>query len=318
MPPLMPQRNMQLIRHPERFDAPLSAVAIGNFDGLHRGHREVLRVMQEAASAHTLAPSVLTFEPHPRRVFAPQAPHFRIEPLAQKLRRLRALGVAQVFMPRFTRDFAALSAEQFLDDVLGRQLNARAVVTGEDFAFGKGRAGDVALLKRWGAAQGVAVHTVPALMAEGEVCSSSTVRHALGEGDVAHACALLGHPYRLEGRVMHGDKRGRTLGVPTANIALPPGLRLPRYGIYACWAFVDGVRYMGAASLGVRPTIGGQERPSLEVHLLDFAGEIYGQRVAVDFLHWVRGEEKFDSLDALTDAMQRDCQEVRERLQAMA
>lgn len=306
---------MQLIRHPEDFDAHHSAVAIGNFDGLHRGHQEVLRVMQEAAQAMLLAPSVLTFEPHPRRFFAPQAPHFRIEPLGQKLQRLRAAGIAQLFMPRFDAAFAGLSAEAFMDTVLLSQLKARAVITGENFAFGKGRRGDVNTLRAWGAARGVAIHTVPPLITEGEVCSSSAVRKALATGNMLHARALLGHPYRLAGRVMHGDKRGRTLGMPTVNISLPPGLRLPRHGIYATWVQVQEACYMGAASLGVRPTIGGQEQPSLEVHLLDFAGDLYGQRLSVSFIDWVRGEEKFPDLPTLAAAMQHDCQQVRERLQ---
>ena len=306
---------MQLICHPEQYEAPASAVAIGNFDGLHRGHQAVLGVMMEAARAQGLAPSVLTFEPHPRRLFMPDAPYFRIEPLGQKLRRLRSAGVRQVFMPRFDRAFASLSATQFLEEVLGEQLQARVVVTGENFAFGKGRAGTVATLREWGARQGVAVHTVPPLQAEGEVCSSSAVRLALAHGNVAHAAALLGHPYRLAGRVMHGDKRGRTLGMPTANVSLPPGLKLPLNGIYAVRAVVDGTSHMGAASLGVRPTIGQQDAPSLEVHLLDYTGNLYGQRMAVDFVQWIRGEEKFASLTDLTAAMQQDCQTARELLQ---
>lgn len=307
---------MKLIRMPDATTPP-AAVAIGNFDGLHRGHQAVVAVMMEAARAQKLAPSVLTFEPHPRRVFAPEAPRFRIEPLAQKLRRLRDAGVAQCFMPRFTKAFAAMSAEQFLDEVLGKQLHAKAVVTGENFAFGKGRAGDVIMLAEWGAVHGVAVHTVPPLVAEGEVCSSSAVRLSLGRGDVAHAGALLGHPYRLSGRVMHGDKRGRTLGMPTANVSLPPGLKLPTYGIYAVLATVRGKTYLGAASLGVRPTIGGQEHASLEVHLLDFAGDVYGARMAVDFITWMRGEETFPSLTELQQAMMKDCQQARDLLQDM-
>ncbi len=306
---------MQLIRQIDRNDAPPCAVAIGNFDGLHRGHQEVLRVMMEAAKAQGLVPSVLTFEPHPRRLFTPSAPFFRIEPLAQKLRRLRAYGVEQLFMPRFDRAFSMLSATQFLDEVLAKQLNARAVVTGENFAFGHGRSGSVQSLQAWGTHHNVAVHTVPPLVAEGEICSSSAVRLALGHGQVAHAAALLGHPYRIVGRVMHGDKRGRTLGMPTANVSLPPGLKLPMNGIYAVRAMVHGVTYQGAAGLGLRPTIGGQDAPSLEVHLLDYAGNIYGERMAVDFVAWIRGEEKFASLTDLSAAMMQDCQLARELLQ---
>lgn len=306
---------MQLIRQIARTDAAPSAVAIGNFDGLHRGHQAVLAVMMAAANARGLVPSVLTFEPHPRRLFTPDAPMFRIEPLGQKLRRLRAAGVSQVFMPRFDRAFASLSATQFLDEVLLKQLKAGAVVTGENFAFGQGRSGTVQMLQEWGARHGVEVHTVPPFVAEGEICSSSAVRLALGHGNVAHAAALLGHPYQIRGRVMHGDKRGRTLGMPTANISLPPGLKLPMNGIYAVRATVHGATYMGAAGLGLRPTIGGQDRPSLEVHLLDYAGNLYGDRMAVDFVAWIRGEEKFASLTDLSRAMMQDCQTARELLQ---
>lgn len=309
---------MQLIRYPDRSEVRPSAVAIGNFDGLHRGHQAVIATMQDAARAGGLAPSVLTFEPHPRRLFVPEAPSFRIEPLAVKLRRLREAGVTQLFMPRFDRRFASLSAPQFLDEVLARQLQARAVITGDDFAFGQGRAGTVALLRDWGRRHGIAIHTVPPVLAEGEVCSSSAVRHALDHGRVAQAATLLGHPYRIEGRVMHGDKRGRTLGVPTANVSLKPELKLPSHGIYAAWATVRGERIMGAASLGVRPTIGGQRLPSLEVHLLDFAGDIYGERIAVEFVAWIRAEEQFGSLSDLTHAMLRDCQMVRDLLERSA
>lgn len=308
---------MQLIRHPERFDAPPSAVAIGNFDGLHRGHQRVIAAMREAAAQQQLVPSVLTFEPHPRQLFAPGT-HQRIVPLGAKLRGLEAAGVQQVFMPRFDRGFASLSAAAFLEEVLGRQLNARAVVTGENFAFGQGRSGTVETLRDWGAQQGVAILTVPPLLAEGEVCSSSAVRLALEQGEVGHAGALLGHPYRIVGRVMHGDKRGRTLGMPTVNIHLQPGLKLPKLGIYATWVEVEGRRIMGAASLGVRPTIGGQAQPSLEVHLLDYAGDLYGARLGVEFVRFLRGEERFDSLEALVQAMQKDCQDVRRILEGQA
>ena len=302
---------MQLIRYPEKFSAPPTAVAIGNFDGLHQGHRAVL----DAARLEGLAPAVLTFEPHPRRLFTPDAPAFRLEPLAVKLARLRDLGVQYCFMPRFDAAFAALSARQFLDGVLGKQLNAHAVITGENFAFGKGRGGDVTMLKDWGAAHGVTVHTVPPLMIDGAVCSSSAVRRALEAGDMARAQHLLGRAYSLGGRVLHGDKRGRALGMPTVNIALAPGIKLPKLGIYAVWVKLGEAYVKGAASLGVRPTIGAQERPTLEVHLLDFNGDLYGQKLEVKFVQWLRGEEKFASLDDLKTAMQKDCEQARAALE---
>jgi riboflavin kinase/FMN adenylyltransferase len=319
MPSLPPQRNPELIRRLDLVESPPSAVAIGNFDGLHRGHGAVIDIMRQAAADLNVVPSVLTFEPHPRRLFAPETASFRLEPLAMKLRRLRDAGVRQVFMPRFDRAFASMSAMQFLDDVLGDRLHARAVVTGENFAFGHGRSGSVTMLKDWGARNSVAIHTVPPVMAENEICSSSAVRHALARGDVAHAGALLGHPYQLNGRVIHGDGRGRALGFPTANVTLAPRLKLPLHGIYAVRALVQAAlgakQYDGAASIGVRPTIGPQDIPTLEVHLFDFAGDIYGAKIEVQFFHWLRPEEKFASLDALTQQMAKDCIEARERLQ---
>lgn len=301
---------MQLIRYPEAFKGPPASVAIGNFDGLHRGHLAVIGAMQASARRQMLVPSVLTFEPHPRRLFKPESPDFRLEPLSVKLRRLDAVGVEQVFMPRFDKHFASMSAETFMDEVLGRQLNAKAVITGENFAFGKGRAGNVEMLASWGAKQGIEIHTVPPVMAEDEPCSSSAVRAAIGRGDVTHATALLGRPYRLAGRVVHGDGRGRDFGFATANIAFPPGLMLPMNGIYA----VRVGKRMGAASLGVRPTIGDQVKPSLEVHLLDFEGDLYGQKLEVDFIGWIRPEEKFASLELMVEQIERDCIRARELL----
>lgn len=316
------KRNMQLVRHLNEFQAPPTSVAIGNFDGLHRGHRAVLDRMMQAAADGGLAPAVLTFEPHPRRFFARLAPVFRIEPLGMKLRRLRLAGVRYVFMPRFNAAFAALSAEAFLEEVLGRQLNAKAVVTGENFAFGKGRGGTVETLRAWGATHGVAIHTVAPVMAEDDICSSSAVRQALARGDVAHAGALLGHAYQLGGRVKHGDGRGRQLGFPTANIALVPGLKLPAHGVYAVRATVQdplGERhYDGVVNLGVRPTIGGQDHASLELHLFDFAGDIYGARVTVQFVRQLRHEMKFESLAALTRQIAEDCALAKQLLQGHA
>ena len=221
-------------------------------------------------------------------------------------------------MPRFDVKFAAMTAQQFLDEVLGRQLQARAVVTGDNFAFGKGRGGDVAMLRAWGEKNGVAVHTIPPLLVDGEVCSSSAVRRALETGDMARAEKLLGRAYSLAGRVKHGDKLGRELGMPTVNIALSPGLKLPKLGIYAVWVQVGASRVMGAASLGLRPTVSRQEAPTLEVHLLDFSRELYGEKLRVDFVRYLRAEEKFDAIAALKEAMQRDCVLARDVLEGKA
>jgi riboflavin kinase/FMN adenylyltransferase len=299
--------SMQLIRHlPEKSDRA-SAVAIGNFDGLHRGHQAVIAAMTLAATAEKLVPSVLTFEPHPRRFFAAHMPAFRLEKLAVKLRRLRAAGVERLAMPHFNAAFAGMEAQVFLDEVLGRQLGARVVVTGENFAFGKNRGGDSSLLRAWGATHGVNIITVPSLLADGVACSSSGVRQAIGAGDMALAKLLLGRFYALEGRVQHGDGRGAQLGFATANIALPAFLKLPAHGVYAVRATIRGVAYDAVANLGVRPTVGGQTHPSLEVHLFDYAGVLYGERMEVAFVQKLRDEKRFDSLGALTAQIAGDC-----------
>jgi riboflavin kinase/FMN adenylyltransferase len=303
---------MQLIRNLDAAtDAAPTAVAIGNFDGLHRGHAQVIEAMLKLAEANSLIPSVLTFEPHPRRYFAPDAPVFRLEMLKQKLARLREWGVKRVYMPRFNAAFAAQSAEVFLQTVLQQQLNARAIVTGENFAFGAKRGGNAQQLIDWGASHGIAVQTLAAVKIGEIVCSSSAVRTALTQGDTAQVQTLLGRAYRLTGRVMHGDARGRQLGFPTANIALSPGLKLPAYGVYAVRMHLDGEVYPGVANLGVRPTFGGASAPRLEVHLFDFDRDIYGATVAAELLQHLRGEQKFDSLDTLKTQIASDCEAAR-------
>ncbi len=210
-------------------------------------------------------------------------------------------------MPHFNAKFAALSATAFLDQVLGQQIGAKVVVTGEDFAFGKDRGGDAAMLRAWGAAHGVNVIHVPAVMVGGMACSSSAVRHAIGAGDMALAARMLGRSYAISGRVMHGDGRGAQLGFATANIALARDLKLPAHGVYAVRAMLHGKAYEAVANLGVRPTVSQGARPSLEVHLFEAPGMIYGERMEVQFVQKLRDEKKFDSLAALTHQIADDC-----------
>ncbi|MFM9889249.1 MAG: bifunctional riboflavin kinase/FAD synthetase [Rickettsiales bacterium] len=307
---------MQLIRTlPERFDHA-TAVAIGNFDGVHRGHGAVLAAMLEASQAAGLVPSVLTFEPHPRRLFAPQAAMFRLEPLANKLRRLRAAGVARVYMPRFTARFAQITAEAFMHDVLGQSLGAKVVVTGENFAFGHGRGGNVALLRQWGTAQDVRIITVPPLRVAGAPCSSSAIRAVLAAGDVATAGDMLGRHYCIAGRVRHGDGRGAGLGFATANLALPPACKVPAYGVYAVRARLGSHIMDGVANLGVRPSVHANATANLEVHLFDMNAMLYGERMEVDFYAQLRGEQKFASLAELTAQIARDCDAAKAVLAA--
>lgn len=302
---------MQLFRTlPHHADSP-TAIAIGNFDGLHCGHQAVIAAMQHAAAMDGLVPSVMTFTPHPRRFFQPSSPNFALEPIAQRLARLAALGVLRVYMPRFNAAFAAMPAEAFLHGILQRSMGARAVVVGDDFVFGHARRGNAAMLRAWGTANGVAIHTIPPVTVCGEACSSSTVRGAIDAGDMPRAERLLGRTYRLQGRVMHGEKRGRMLGFPTANVALPPGILLPVCGVYAVMATHGNRVYAGVANLGLRPTVGAQSRPSLEVHLFDTDVMLYGTRLSVHFHQYLRGEQRFEGLEALTAQIAADCVQAR-------
>lgn len=310
---------MQLIRNLTDYqaDAPV-ALAIGNFDGLHKGHQAVLARMHEIAAEDGLVPAVLTFEPHPRQFFAPNAPAFRLQSRRDKLADLKAKGVQKLFALTFNAAFAGQSAEDFLEKLLRAKMNARAVITGENFSYGKGRSGDIAQLKAWGAKHGIRSEQLSPVIAEGDVCSSTAVRAAIEVGDMKHAAALLGRAYRLSGRVMHGKKEGKKLGYPTANIAPMPGLKLPRLGIYAVRVQHAGGVHDGVASLGVRPTLNPLPHPLLEVHLFDFAGDLYGQRLQVELHRHLRDEKHFDSIDALKHQMDDDARTARQIMEAQA
>jgi riboflavin kinase/FMN adenylyltransferase len=293
-----------------------AAVAMGNFDGVHLGHQSVLALAHAAAAEHAAPFGVVTFEPHPRAYFAADAPPFRLMTADARARRLSLLGVERLYELRFDAALAGLSPEAFVLDVLGDGLGVRHVVVGADFRFGKGRAGDAPGLTALGAAAGFAV-TVAPLVSDG--CgdySSTAIRAALAEGRPEEAARILGHWHRMEGRVLHGDKRGHALGFPTANLALD-GLHLPRLGVYAVLVDVlDGPhrgRYLGAASIGVRPTFGGGAA-KLEVWLMDFAGDLYDAALSVALVAFQRPELKFGSAEALVAQMHEDAAEARIRL----
>ncbi len=310
---------MQLIRSLTDYnaDAPV-ALAIGNFDGLHQGHQAVLARMHALAKEQGLMPAVLTFEPHPRQFFAPNAPAFRLQTRRDKLAGLAGHGVAKIFALKFDAAFAGQSADDFLEKVLRGKMNAQAVITGENFSYGKGRSGDIAQLRAWGEKHGIRTEQLKPVIAEGDVCSSTAVRSALEVGDMKHVAALLGRPYSMAGRVLHGKKEGRGLGFPTANLALAHGLKAPRYGVYAVTVQVDGITHTGVASLGVRPTLNPTTEPLLETYLFDFDGDLYGKRLRV-FLHrHLRDEKHFDSIDALKHQMNEDAHEARQIVEAMA
>ena len=310
---------MKLIRRLDRYSPDVSvALAIGNFDGLHRGHQAVLARMKSIAAEAGLVPAVLTFEPHPRQYFAPKAPPFRLQTLRDKLAGLQQAGVERTFALKFDADFASQSAETFLNETLHERMKVRAVITGENFSYGKGRSGDIAQLRTWGSQNAVRTEQLRPVIVEGDVCSSTAVRAALEAGDVGHAAALLGSPYKLSGRVIHGQKKGREFGYPTANIQPARMLKVPLYGIYAVTADVEGLgRYAGVASLGVRPTINPLPRPLLEVHLFDFNGDLYGKRMDVKLHRHLRDEKHFDTLSALTHQMGEDAHAARAFLETL-
>ena len=298
--------------------APLPAhlrggvVAIGNFDGVHRGHQAVLeRALAEAR--HRGVPAlVLTFEPHPRKVFRPDMPLFVLTPPPMKARLLSHLGFAALVEQPFTRAFAGLSAEAFVTDVLERNLGITHAVTGFDFHFGKDRQGGPAFLMAAGERHGFGVTLVDAFRDEGaEVVSSSRIRALLCEGEVAEAAGLLGYRFTVESEVIGGQRLGRTLGFPTANMRLSPEAEL-KEGIYAVrFRRADGTLYNGVASFGRRPTVDDNGAPLLETFVFDFSGDLYGEICEVSFFGFLRPEVKFDGLDALVAQIKRDEAEAR-------
>lgn len=290
------------------------AVTIGNFDGVHLGHQAMLaRLTARAASVGAL-PTVLTFEPHPREIFTPDSAPTRLTSLREKLEILRGLGVAHVHVCRFSKPFAALSAEDFVRRILVEGLQARYVLVGDDFRFGARRTGDFALLKQLGEQHGYEAEALHTVEAAGQRASSTAVREALAAGDMATAAQLLGRPYSISGRVVGGDKLGRKIGYPTANIQLKHN-RPPLTGIFAVRVQgLDQPDWPGVASLGTRPTVHANGRPTLEVHLFNFDQSIYRRHLRVEFLHKLRDEAKFPSLEALIAQIDEDARQAREML----
>lgn len=283
---------------------------MGNFDGVHLGHRSVIETAARAADA---ALGILTFEPHPREFFAPDSPPFRLMNAESRANRLARLGVEQLYELPFNAVLAGLTPEAFAREVLVEGLGIRHVTVGADFCFGKDRAGDVQTLTDLGAKMGFGVTAVPLVGTGGQEYSSTAIRKALAQGRTRDAEKMLGHWHRIEGEVIHGDKRGRDFGWPTANMRMG-GLHLPRLGVYAVLVDVltgpDRLSCRGVASLGVRPMFGRNE-PNLEVHLFDFDGDLYGQHLSVALVEFLRDEEKFDSIEVLIDQIAKDADQAR-------
>ena len=285
-------------------------VALGNFDGFHLGHQAVVRQAVEWARSEARPAIVATFDPHPVRHFAPHVPPFRLTTLEQRAELFAAAGADAMLVFHFDDALAGTTAEDFVTRLLGESIGARGVVTGEDFTFGKARGGNIEVLRQVGAAAGIETRTAPPVLHGSRAVSSSRIRDALKAGDCAEAARLLTRPFAIRGEVVHGDKRGREIGYPTANIELGPYLR-PRFGIYAVTARVlaTGETLKGAASLGVRPMFD-PPKELLEPYFFDFAGDLYGRELEVELCHFLRPEMKFDTLAALQDQMARDCREA--------
>jgi riboflavin kinase/FMN adenylyltransferase len=293
-----------------------AVAAVGNFDGLHRGHRGVIARAQALAKKLGKPCVLLTFEPHPADVFAGRPVIFRLTPPDAKAAQAERLGLDGMIALTFNKAFSSRPARDFTEDILKKRLGLSAVVAGYDFRFGAGREGDGAFLKKEGERIGFEVEIVDRIVQDEEgsleAVSSTATREALEKGDVALAARLLGHPYFVRGAVRHGEKRGRFLGFPTANIALDASNRL-RHGIYAVTLTLEGETHDGVASFGRRPTFDNGP-PLLEVHIFDFNQEIYGKEVEVAFYGFIRGEEKFESVEELVAQMHRDEAAAREML----
>jgi riboflavin kinase/FMN adenylyltransferase len=290
-----------------------AVVALGNFDGFHLGHQAVAGEAIAQAKAAGRPAIIATFDPHPVRFFAPQSPWFRLTTLDQRQRLFEDAGADAMLVFDFDAELAATSAEDFIVKLLIERLGIAAVVTGEDFTFGKARGGNIDVLRDMGGAHGLSSTAMGPVVDDAGIISSSRVRDALQDGNCATATALLTRPFTVQGIVQHGDKNGRLLGFPTANIDMGHYLR-PRYGIYAVKGRLpDGRVLNGAANLGIRPTFD-PPKELLEPHFFDFAEDIYGQNIEIEFHAFIRGEAKFDSLDALMVQMAKDCDQARDIL----
>lgn len=287
-----------------------SAISIGVFDGVHLGHRHLLRRLTENAQRHGLSSVVLTFKNSPRSALNPAAELRYITDLETRLALLRQPGINQVVPVDFTLELSQLTATQFVDALIA-ELGMKGLVVGPDFALGHRRQGNVDALREMGSTAGFWVQTVDNFLLDGAPVKSSVIRELLAQGEVEKVNGMLDRQFSLTGEVESGDRRGRDLGFPTANLAAGPTMAVPADGIYATWATVDGVRHQGATSIGVRPTFGGGGERRIETYLLDFSGDLYGKKLTLEFAQRLRGELAFSSADALIQQMERDVEQSR-------
>ena len=288
-----------------------SVVTIGSFDGVHLGHQAILQQVKEAAKRLQVPSVAMTFEPQPREYFSAERAPARLMRLREKIDTLLAAGVDRVVCLQFNRQLRNLSADDFVEQVLVRGLGVKYLIVGDDFHFGCDRRGDFAMLTEQGKRYGFDVQDTATVEVDGRRVSSTLVRQVVEEADFARAAELLGRPFSISGVVGYGQQLGRELGFPTANVQLNR-FSAPLSGVFAVTVNVAGTLYRGAANVGLRPTVGDLLKPILEVHLLDFAGDLYGQRIAVDFVHKIRDEEKFTSLEKLVATITSDVEMIRE------
>lgn len=304
---------MKLIRglHNLRPEHRGCVATVGNFDGVHLGHQAVLGQLAEKGAQLAQPTTLITFEPQPREMFSPATAPPRLTPFREKLQVLRRFSVDRVLCIAFNETFAGLSAQAFIDRVLIDKLGVRYLVVGDDFRFGQGREGDFAMLEAAGAVAGFQVARMHSFYVDGERVSSTRIREALAAGDLARAQKFLGRPFRMSGHVAPGDARGRTLGFPTANLFVHRN-RAPVAGVFAVEVFgLDREPWPAVANIGTRPSVGGTQS-LLEVHLLDYSGDLYGRHLQVDFCHRLRDEQRFSSLDALKAQIARDVEAARQ------
>ncbi|MCU7918392.1 MAG: bifunctional riboflavin kinase/FAD synthetase [Candidatus Thiodiazotropha sp. (ex Epidulcina cf. delphinae)] len=307
---------MQLVRglHNLKSDHHGCVATIGNFDGVHLGHQSVFRHLMEKGAEVGLPTTVVTFEPQPREFFQAATAPARLTRLREKLQAIKETGVRRVVVLEFNKRLAAMSAETFVEELLVQGLGARFLSVGDDFRFGRGRQGDFELLQRMGRRHGFEVENMNTYKLDADRVSSTRIRELLTQGDLKTAAQCLGRPYRICGRVAHGDERGRTIGFPTMNVDLHRRVS-PLQGVYA--VKVDGLdtqQLPGVANIGVRPTVEGDNRYLLEVHLFDFDRSVYGEHVTVAFVQKLRDEQRFDSFEALRQQIWRDAAQAREIL----
>ncbi|WP_255592200.1 bifunctional riboflavin kinase/FAD synthetase [Thermosulfurimonas sp. F29] len=286
---------------------------LGNFDGVHLGHRALLEATRDLARELSGEPLVITFEPHPRLILRPEAGLHLLTTFEEKLRLIEEAGISSVLVIPFDREVADLPAEEFVEEYLVYGLGLKGLVVGFNYRFGRGRGGDQELLKHLGERYGFRVRVIPPRVVEGQVVSSTLIRELLEKGEVRRAALFLGRPYFLSGRVIRGEARGRTLGFPTANLEPPPEKLLPARGVYAVRVCLKGKIFFGVMNIGEKPTFGGH-RLSLEVHIFEFESDIYGERLSVEFIDFLRPERKFPSPAALAEQIIKDCQKARELL----